>query len=140
MEEVAEKELPFSVQEVADVIGRQKALHLIGRLHCKSTNGRRQKYKLHVPKHAKPHFNLSKIIGLDDAKAMSKEFAGITLHLAGCAEIIRDFRNQGIENAIKRNIPTKMIASWFGVTTRQIRYIRAGLPQRCGKLAPRRQE
>ncbi|UYM14273.1 hypothetical protein [Endozoicomonas euniceicola] len=107
--------LPKSVQEVADVIGREKALKLAGR-----ANG--CVYVPHPQKITEAHF-LSQVIGLEAALALSNEFRGIIIHLATCRFLYTAWRDRSIHRMRQNGMYIADIASLFGITPRHINNI-----------------
>lgn len=129
--------LPNSVQEIADVIGRERALFLIGQLPTCTTidprtgwkNGRRP--MLYVPsvRRLQPDHMLVRILGWKDAEKLCRHFGGEILQPASCTEIYRAFRDRSIARLVSEGVPPKMVAEWFGVTDRHVRTARRENPQ-----------
>lgn len=118
--------LPDSAQEIADVIGRDQALYLIGQLPTcyAGTNGRKSwRPMLYVPKSIKPDHPLVRIIGWKDAQKLVDEFGGMILYPANCSEIYRAFRDQSIVQLAIQGIDRKEIAEIMGVTDRHVRSV-----------------
>lgn len=122
-------QLPKSAQEIADVIGRERALYLIGKLpRCtppstRSSKGGEQRVMLYVPTLArlKPDHQLVRIIGWDDAVKMCRHFGGEILQPGNCAEIYRKFRDASIIRLVGDGVPVKTVAEWMNVTDRHVR-------------------
>lgn len=128
--------LPNSVQEIADVIGRERALLLIGKLpRCYTRDSRYPGAKtthimLYVPKRLPPDHDLVKIIGWRDAFKLVQAFGGEFLYPAGCAAIYRDFRDSAILRLIRNDfMQVKMVADWFCVSERHVRNLLREIPQ-----------
>ncbi len=133
--------LPRSVQEIADVIGAERALFLIGHLpRCyvggKSGsawgNGKRvpsERLIMYVPKVLKPDHDLVKILGWQDAQKLVKEFGGLIMYPATCAGLYRSFRDENIKRLAKDGVPVKMLADWFNVSERSIKNVVREIPQ-----------
>lgn len=91
-----ELQLPASVQEVADVIGRDAALRLVqalpvGEWKDPRSNGHMcRRIELYVPQASrlKPDHALIKAIGVDDAVKLCLVFGGTTMRLATCKRVI----------------------------------------------------
>ena len=110
-----EMKLPGSVQEIADVVGRENALKLAGR-----ANG-----CLYVPqpRHMKASHWIAKMIGIDDALALAEEFPGFILKPATCRFVYTNWRNQSIYEFHKQGLSNAAIADLFSITERHIRNI-----------------
>lgn len=117
--------LPGSVQQIADVIGREKALELIGKLPLikspSRTSGECQ-VCVYIPMlcNLKPDHKLVMMIGYKAAEKLSLRFGSEILHLATCRNVYRAFRNDAILRMINDRIPVELIAEWMGVSTRTI--------------------
>lgn len=129
--------LPRSVQEIADVIGRERALYLIGQLpRCRVKDARSPKWErdrpmLYVPalRRLTPDHVLVAILGWNDAEKLCRYFGGEILQPANCAEIYRPFRDRGIAQMVADGIPPKLVAELFNVTDRHVRTVRREIPQ-----------
>lgn len=131
--------LPRGVQEVADAIGREKALELIGKIkpsyHPSHPNERR--LYLYVPTLAnlKPDHALVRMIGYPSAEKLSLRFGSELLKLATCENVVRAHRNKEIAEMLKGGSSEEMVAEWFKMTIKSIRSIdrRMGIMERlCG--------
>lgn len=123
--------LPATVQEIADVIGHERALLLIGQLpRCYSPHHGAQVI-LYVPTLArlKPSHDLVRILGWEDAVKMSQAFGGEILKPANCAGIYRQFRDQHITRMLIEGVPITMVAEWFGVSDRHVKNLAREIPQ-----------
>ncbi|HDR9259609.1 TPA: hypothetical protein QDB21_005631 [Burkholderia vietnamiensis] len=81
-------DLPKSVQEIADVIGREKALHLIRSLptYVAGKPGKRcTRVMLYVPQRLRMDHPLVQILGFEDAAKMVDNFGGECLQPANCS-------------------------------------------------------
>jgi hypothetical protein len=129
--------LPNSVQEIAEVIGRERALFLVGQLpRCYARDPRWPGAKsehviLYVPTVArlKPDHELVRILGWNDAVKLAQAFGGEILKPGNCSGIYRDFRDQNIIRIVREGTPVVMVASWFGVTDRHVRKLMQENPQ-----------
>lgn len=139
------KRLPASTQEIADVIGRERALFLVGRLpRCYMPDGR---YKgaqatrviLYVQKRMTADHELVRILGWHDAEKLRKHFGGCLLHPAPCADIYRRFRDESLRDLASQGTPVEMLADWFSLSARHVKNILAGepveIPQEARKAA-----
>lgn len=135
--------LPDSAQEIADVIGREAALFLIGQLprvyggslnSCKSggragtTSKRSSRCVMYVPKRLMPKDVLVRILGWQDASKLAREFSGMLIQPANCADIYRPYRDANIARLLCEGLPIKMIAEWYEVSERTVKNILAEIP------------
>lgn len=121
--------LPRSVQEIADVIGSERALYLVGQLpRCHQTrkNSKQTSWHviLYVPKTLKPDHALVKLLGWHDAAKLVTAFGGEILQPASCAEIYRRFRDQAIARMLEEGDSTAYLAELFGMSAEMIRRVR----------------
>ena len=127
--------LPSSVREIADVIGDERALFLIGKLpkcypkDARYPNAKREKVMLYVPRTLKPDHPFVRIIGWRDAEKLAGVFGGEILNVANCAEIYRPFRDAAIVRLAGEGVPVSMLAEWFDVCDRHIRNLVKENPQ-----------
>lgn len=127
--------LPKSVQEIADVLGRERALYLVGKLPRCYVEDRRQRETnkgglserviLYVPKVLKPDHQLVAILGWRDAQALVDVFGGELLAPGNCGEVLRSWKNAGILSVCREGVPNALVAQWFGVTERHVRNVLA---------------
>jgi hypothetical protein len=117
--------LPASVEEIAEVIGRERALYLIGRLpRCfPPSGGGREQVIMYVPKRLKPNHRLVQILGWRDAERLAGVFGGEILKPGNCRELYRPHRDEGIVRAAADGVPVAMIAAWFDVSTRHVQNV-----------------
>ena len=116
-------ELPKSVQEVAEVIGRERALYLIGRLAGQSRRDRR--VMLYVPKRLNPDHKLVRLIGWHDADRLVRAFGGEIMELSTFRMKQREHRNSAMRRMAVQGISNAEIADTFGTSERQVRRILA---------------
>ena len=121
------EKLPASVQEIADVIGRSKALYLIGQLpktyppSTRTAHGATERVMLYVPKILRPDHPLVSILGWNDASKIVAAFGGEILQPANCREVYRRFRDRSISEMIRAGVPYAHIAELMGVSPRHVR-------------------
>lgn len=117
--------LPYSVQEIAEVIGRDAALYLIGKLpRCRPDDGKAgDRVILYVPKSLKPDHPLIAILGHERAQMLVEGFGGETLCPPTCQSIVRRFRDAEIRRLANDNVGPADIADMMGMTARMIRNI-----------------
>lgn len=135
--------LPYSVQEIADVIGVEQALFLIGQLpRCYMKDARYPGAKsahviLYVPTLArmKPNHELVRILGWDCAVKLATHFGGEILKPANCTGVYREFRDGNITRLVAEGVPVQMVAEWFGVSDRHVKNLTREIPQQERKPA-----
>ena len=118
--------LPASVQEIADVIGRERALFLVGQLpRCYQTRkGSKQAgwhVIMYVPKSLKPDHQLVQILGWHDAMKIVDGFGGEILHPANCAEVYRAYRDKSSLAMVASGMTPREAAEAIGVSARHVR-------------------
>jgi len=129
--------LPRSVQEIADVIGRERALYLVGQLPtCEvidsRTGGRGgRRAILYVPhaRRLKPDHMLVRVLGWNDAERLCRHFGGEILQPASCAEIYRRFRDAELVRMVREGMSVPQAARVIGISDRQARNIAKEIPQ-----------
>lgn len=115
--------LPRTAQDIADVIGRDAALRLIGQLPRCSPSGHSEIVMLYVPKDLRPDHRLVRLIGWDAANRLVNAFGGEVLLPANCAGIYRGFRDRSIARLHGQGLPVKLLAEWFDVSDRHVRNV-----------------
>jgi hypothetical protein len=119
--------LPDSVQEIADVIGRDQALLLIGalpRCYVGREGGKSNQVVMYVPtlKNLKPDHQLVRILGWVNAEKLSKEFGGEIMKPANCAFIQREFLHKTILGMMRGGkMKATEVAAIVGVHERTVR-------------------
>lgn len=118
--------LPASVQEIADVIGSDRALYLVGQLpRCYQTRKDSKSTSWHVilyvPKQLKPDHQLVQVLGWHDAVRLVNAFGGEILQPASCAHIYKRFRDQSIIRMAGEGMKTAEIAELMEVSDRHVR-------------------
>lgn len=119
-------QLARSVQEIADVIGRERALYLIGQLpRCYAgVEGKKSsRVMLYVPTVARLTLTheLVRILGYNDAVKMCKHFGGEILQPANCAEIYRQYRDRMIAMMLADGMTTAQVAA---IMLMNVQYVR----------------
>jgi hypothetical protein len=122
---VLQPPLPDSVQEIADVIGRERALLLIGRLPRYSCRGATNRVLLYVPKLANltADHKLVGILGRSDAERLCRVFGGETLKPANCAFIYKRYRDSQIVRLANEGLDSPRISELMNVSASQVRLI-----------------
>jgi hypothetical protein len=122
--------IPKSVQEIADVIGLERALLLVDR--CPTIEKRDRRYPgrtrrvpmLYVPKNMRWAGHLVEVLGWEDAERMAEHFGGEILWPASCTRLRNAARNRAIVRiAHEKKLSRSEIADIFGVTERTVRYV-----------------
>lgn len=124
--------LPQSVQEIADVIGREAALHLIRnsrKYRGGRDGGKCAKVILSVPKRLKPNHRLVEILGLERASQMVEAFGGETKHPANCNWLHLLERNDEIRRMASEGVANAELAKAFNLTERRIRDLVRATPK-----------
>ncbi len=119
-------ELPGCAQEIADVIGREKALYLIGQLP-RSTS-RSWRVVLYIPKRLPVDHDLVKLLGWEDADKLRRHFGGEILQPSNCQVVYRKARNANARRMAAEGMPINQIADILDVTPRQVRNVLAESP------------
>jgi len=124
------KKLPSSVQEIADVIGRERALYLVGRLPRAYDRGHPSgQVILYVPKTLRHDHPLVGVLGFDDAHKLVRAFGGEILQPASCKDIYREYRDRSIKSMLITGARAGHIADLFEVSERHVRNIAREIPQ-----------
>lgn len=134
-------DLPGSVQQIADVIGSDKALLLVGKLpRCyradprypskpatakrkASAGAMNSQAVMYVPKvcNLTTDHNLVQILGWIDAEKLCKAFGGEIMYPAKCANIARKFLNDSILAMARTGLKSTTVAAMFDVSERHVR-------------------
>ncbi|MGO4521131.1 Mor transcription activator family protein [Dyella sp. 2RAF44] len=128
-----EKPLPARTQVVADVIGRERALYLVGnwpKCYNRHEGARApQRLSIYIPATLTPDHALVNMLGWQDAEKLHKAFRGEILNLAYCTELFRDHRDASIRRLYGEGNSTAQLAEWFDITPRQVRNIVKEIPR-----------
>lgn len=126
--------LPPVVQDIADVLGRERALFLIGQLpRCVITDRSKgdvgtkaERVILYVPKNLKPDHVLVRILGWQDAQRLVAMFGGELLNPPTMRDTIyRPWRDEAIRNLVDQGVGQDMVAEWFGLTRKRVHQLTA---------------
>lgn len=123
-------DLPRSVRQIADVIGRHLALVLIGQLpraysRCHPSG----QVILYVPKVLRPDHALVRMIGYDAAAKLVRAYGGEILQPATCADIYRRFRDESLKRLLSQGHKPAELAEWFEVCERHVRNLAKEIAQ-----------
>lgn len=121
--------LPDSVQEIADVIGREQALLLVGQLPKAYSKDKRypgamnSTLVMYVPTVARlgVMHPFVKVLGWNDAVKLCKAFGGEIMYPANCACIHRKFRDDNILRMVAEGVKKAIVADQMGVSERHVR-------------------
>lgn len=113
--------LPPSAQEIADVIGRDRTLFLIGQLP--QAGRRKWRVVLYIPKRIDPDHKLVRLIGWDDAMKLVRHFGGEILQPSNCRFLHREFRNAEVVRLWRAGEKLPLIADMVDLSYRQVRNI-----------------
>jgi hypothetical protein len=78
---------------------------------------------MYVPKRLEPNSDLVRILGWRDASRLAREFAGMLIHPASCADILRQHRDRNIARLAADGMSTAMLAEWFDVDVTHVRRV-----------------
>lgn len=140
--------LPPIVQDIADVLGRERAIFLIGQLpRCYMRDshkragpnaGRSERVILYVPKTLKPDHVLVRILGWHDAERLVHAFGGELLNPPTLRDVIyRPWRDQAIRELVDQGTPQQVVAEWFQLTRKRVGQLAAGVLQEIPQEARR---
>ena len=110
-------DLPRSVREIAQVIGRDAALRLIGQLPtCMggAPGKRSSRVMLYVPKKLAPDHRLVRILGAEKAMALVRAFGGEVLQPANCRRIFARYRDEAIVKMLRAGAGLPMMDNTMG--------------------------
>ncbi|MDA3922748.1 MAG: hypothetical protein PF501_19030 [Salinisphaera sp.] len=110
--------LPDSAQEIADVIGRERTLYLIGQLPV--CGQRSWRVVLYVPKTLPADHWLVRVLGWRDAMRLVREFGGEILQPSNCRCVHRAYRDQSIHRMAGEGMSAADIARAVGLTRRRV--------------------
>lgn len=128
-------QLPASVQEIADVIGRERALFLVGQLpryyrrDTRWPSAKTGELILYVPKRMTDSHKLAALLGWQDAQKLVRAFGGEILKPASCAEIYRPFRDAGAVAMVAAGESVAVVAALMGVCRKHIENLTKEIPR-----------
>lgn len=135
-------QLPQSVQEIAVVIGRDKALLLIGalpRCYTGQPGKKSNQVVMYVPTLARLGLGhqLVRILGWIDAEKLSRHFGGELLKPANCAHIQREYLHKTIIGMMRGGrMKATEVAAIVGVHERTVRnLVRENPPEESERAA-----
>lgn len=116
--------LPPSAQEIADVIGRDRALFLIGQLPVSGARSWRR--VVYIPKRMPLDHPLVALMGWHDAEKLRRTFGGEILQPSNCNCVARAWRNRVICSMAADGDDVVAIADAVSSTVWVVRKVIAG--------------
>ncbi|MEP3304332.1 MAG: hypothetical protein ABJO05_20410, partial [Roseibium sp.] len=110
--------LPESVQEIAEVIGRDKALEFIGKLPV--SGSRSWRVCVYIPKRISFDHKLVELLGWQDACKMVYAFSGMILQPSNCRFIHRKHRDREIMRMLNEGMAINEIADRVELSTYRV--------------------
>lgn len=107
----ANQDLCPELAQIADIVGRDKALRIAGIYGDKN---------LYIPQVMTLAHRLTEILGLELANALSREFGGIVLKIPTCRHIERRHRNESIVRLFIAGHSVEELAALFQITERAV--------------------
>lgn len=127
-------DLPKSVADIAGIIGRQKALRLVGALEPRRytrPNGRKfVRRVLYVPRRPDGDHILVRVLGRAGASRLVRSLSGYFIHLPPCTSLVRAHRDLAICRLSRAGVPDAELVVLFELSTRQIDNILSRRPCR----------
>lgn len=124
-------ELTQTVQDIADVIGRERALYLIGKLPTTRVESRGyNKVLLYVPKNLPVDHLLVTILGWNDAAKLVRHFGGELIQVSNCEYIYRAFLHRSIKQMTADGMTVKAVAELLGLSERTVSRHSADKPKK----------
>jgi len=122
--------LPGQAGEIAEAIGRERALFLLAHLRVSRKRDMRrdqpsERYILYVPKRMPVDHWLVHLLGWHDAERLRRAFGGEILHPPKCNILMLRWRRRRIGELSAEGLSTAEIAREVGLSDRQVRNIRA---------------
>ena len=125
-------DLPQSVREIAEIIGREDALRLVGQLPtCYAGNDGKKSNRviMYVPKRLAPDHKLVEILGWHVAMKLVRHFGGEILQPANFRKIYSRYRDEAILKILHAGARPSMVADLLGVSERHVRNLARENPQ-----------
>ena len=116
--------LPESVAEIAEVIGREKALEFVGNLP--QAGKRPWRVCVYIPKTLPANHRLVELLGWHDAARMVSAFSGMILQPSNCRYLEREARWRRVLELAAEGAPEDEIADHIGLSVDRVREIIAG--------------
>jgi hypothetical protein len=119
----ADVRLPESVQEVADVIGRENALRLVGALPSLPSKPWIAWVSVPQPARLRPDHDLVAILGWPGAVLMCRAFGGELLQLSRCRGLERAARNRRIWDLRAQGMNARQIGEIIDVSPETVKKV-----------------
>ena len=119
-------DLPPTVRELAEVIGRAAALRLVGQLPeiIAGVPGRKsRRTMLYVPKSIGPGHRLFEILGQENAEKLARRFGGEMMHPANCRSVHQRTRDEAVRRMVQDGANVATVSALMRLSRRQIRNI-----------------
>lgn len=117
-------DLPNSVREIAEVIGREATLRLIGKLptcYAGADGKKSTRVIMYVPKRLQPDHQLVTILGWNTAQRLVRVFGGEILYPANCRAIYAKYRDEAILKMLDAGARPSLVAELMGLSERHVR-------------------
>ncbi len=121
------RKLPESVQQIADLIGRERALELVRRWPKVSCGAAPPRASVYIPRSLRPDHRLVEILGWRDADKITRSFPGEIIFLAECADEVREYRREEIARMVSAGARVPEIAARLCMSERQARRLVAAI-------------
>lgn len=111
LELILKEDLPGSLAEIAEIIGREGALRLVDT--CGGT-------RIFIPRKLRVQHKLVTLLGFEQAQRLSLHYGGETLTVVRAAELLRRRRNREIVRRYDAGEGVRQLARENALTERQI--------------------
>lgn len=118
------RRLPDSVEEIAEVIGRDRALEFIGKLP--QAGKRKWRVCVYIPKTLPADHKLVAMLGWHDAQRLVRAFSGMILQPSNCRFLEKEHRWRRVREMAGDGISDDEIAGQMGFSPERVREIIAG--------------
>lgn len=119
--------LPDTLEDIAEVIGREHALRLSEGLP--STGSRPWRKMVYVPQSMKPGHPLVRLLGAEKAKALQQTHTNIILEVPVCADILRAYKAHVIRTLARNGMPASEVAAQAQVDIATVRDVLSNAPE-----------
>lgn len=120
-------DLPEGVRNLADVIGREKALLLAGSYLQWSRRDRTQGKAgcLYVPRALPAEHRLRELLGNEAAEALARELGGELIHVSACRAVTQRWHTREAARLTGSGLLQVEVAAILGITDRTVRNLLA---------------
>lgn len=119
--------LPETLEDIAEVIGREHALRLAEGLP--TTGNRPWRKMVYVPQNMKPDHPIVRLLGAEKAAALQRSHTNMILEVPVCADILRAYRAHVIRALSGEGMPDREVAAQAGVDIATVRDVLANAPE-----------